>query len=72
MKKKEVRKTKKPQRNISEINDELRLIRIKVAEIKNNIINGKKVNPIRFLRIEKRVEEIEKEVACCRKQYSQR
>lgn len=52
---------------LSKIDDEIQSIKKEMIKIKDSIINGERINPVKFLQIEKRVEAVEKELACYHK-----
>lgn len=47
---------------LSKIDDEVQSIKEEMAEMRNNIINGEKIDPVKFFEIERRVEIVEKEL----------
>lgn len=63
MKKKEIKKAKISSKNVLRIKNEIQSIKKKIAEMKSDIINGKKIDPVKFLKLEKRVGSVEKEFA---------
>ena len=47
---------------LSQIDNEIQSIKKEMAEMRNNIINGERIDPVKFFEIERRVETVEKEL----------